>query len=471
MKIRKFIYLILVPFLLLFESCEVLSFEELETNISIPANTAFYGQESVTLYFSCEMDRKKCEDLIQLKKSGSVIPVKFIWNGRNCIFSPEEGFIKGAEYSLNASGQALTADGRYYTMNITRSFIFGTESDIFFITGYEMPGSGDAGNAGALKIHFSKPADSPTFELNFSISPAVKTKKEYAPDMKSVTIIPEEKWDANVFYTWMLRNCYSKDGYLLNRSYTDSFRGNADSMQPAVTGIHPSKEICGNTSVFKERTLNEIYLDEQIAIIFSKEMDFQSVQNGISFSPSLSGFFVRQNGNTFVFHPQNKLKISQEYIMKISDSVRDLNGIPLYEPAYLKFKAANDFLKIDGMYINDINRIIPCKDIQSVKIQETDTIFLDLYFSTSIPPEKKTDVENGVFLENFFPADTSVPELVSIHWNSEGTCFTTRWNNITRSTEDESFFYRLKISGKASGIVNAESEYMEDDTWCVMKFL
>ncbi|MGA1790058.1 MAG: Ig-like domain-containing protein [bacterium] len=83
-------------------------------------------------------------------------------------------------------------------------------------------------------------------------------------------------------------------------------------------------------SPWPEADANDVSLDTNIAVTFSRAMDTNSVEAHFTIDPNISGTFSWLSGNTrVVFQPDTPLESNTEYEVTIDANARDLDGIPL----------------------------------------------------------------------------------------------------------------------------------------------
>jgi len=217
--------------------------------------------------------------------------------------------------------------------------------------------------------------------------------------------------------------------------------------------------------------------DQQcIGFVFSKAMDFTSLENSISFSPTISGQFYQEDkiGHKFIFVPNEKWKINEQYEIKIEKSASDLNGLCLFEDVVERFFTFNTFLDISKIVFDESNvvSIFPSKgiDVLSSSSNNKMEIVVDIYFSTFIPMNERVQTVNSISMNPFFPLSLSNVSLISTNWNDSGSILTMKWQGFVSSFDDEENFYKLNISGGINGPKNEHGEYMKEDVCVIFKY-
>jgi hypothetical protein len=118
-----------------------------------------------------------------------------------------------------------------------------------------------------------------------------------------------------------------KDGIKLGHQFTFSFR-------TAPVELNYSYPNNGEVYVSAGRT---------IQLSFNTYVDLQSVKNGFSISPAVSGTLTYYNSGSYdspsqvIFTPNNALQANTKYTVTLSTAVKDMYGIPMKTPASFSF--------------------------------------------------------------------------------------------------------------------------------------
>lgn len=458
-----------------FTACEIISFEQLETSLSVTVPDGFYENEFIRIEFSLPMNRPETESIITLKQNDYTVETSIHWNGNTCLIKPVNDFLKGSRYSLSINGMAKTDDGRYYTVNIFRSFIFGSEENIFRIKSIEFPVKNSS-----LEITFNKAIDFSSFEKNFLISPYIQVKKEISLNDTKVSITPVQSWDVNQFYTWSIKDSLSSDGYVLDKEYNGSFRYAKDITPLTVNGIYPvsfydQNKHFSNSMILYKSNLSQIPLNGGLAFCFNKSVTEASLMNAMSVSPAISGHLVcNEEKNIYIFVPYKNLENDRSYEVRISDSLKDQNGIGLVQDYRKTFTVSAPYIEVKSISVNDRKydpRNILKSTVSEIPLPESDTIFIDISFSTNIVPEKRNQILSFISLNSYFPDWISSPRLISAGWNKTGDTLSLEFNGFSKTDSRSEVLYRLFIKGGKDSITNTRGEYLKEDSWLFLKLI
>lgn len=453
-------FLLLAMFSKAFFSCGIISFERLETAISVAETADYYDGENIEVSFSAQMLHSTVEKIIALKKDGSKIETEFIWHNEKCLVKPIGGFIPGCAYDFSLRGQARTVDEREYSVAISRKFIFGEKEKIFILEDFISPNESD----GALEFRFNKEIDVARFEQEFKISPYIQTNKEFSVDKKSVNIIPKDTWQINTFYTWTLENLFSADGYKIHTTYSENFMAQSAHVRPKVTCVCPvilNENLEAEKAVFlKDQTLSDLQGKQPLGIIFSKPMDFDSVKSALYFEVNLDGVLLKADECKFIYAPYENYKIAQEYVLTVSKNAKDIFGLEMQSQQNFYFTSDNEFLKIVSVETDLLH--LQENHITEIAIPDDGTLFLNIQFSSDISPKCYKSIESAIKLGAFFPNSANPAKLNSIRPNGKSVVLC--WNNLSKNC-----IYELKILGGKNYLVNDFDEYVEEEQCFYLK--
>lgn len=456
----KSIFLLLAIFSKSFFSCGVISFERLDTEISIAENADYYNGENIEVFFSSKMLHPTVEKIITLKKDGAKIETEFIWQNERCLVKPIGGFIPGCAYDFSLRGQARTADEREYSVAISRKFIFGEKEKNFILEEFFSPKESDA----ALEFRFNKEIDVARFEQEFKISPYIQANKEFSFDKKIVKIIPKDKWQNNTFYTWTLENIFSADGYKIHTAYSENFMAANEHIRPQVICVCPvilNENMETEKATFlKEQSLSALRGKQPLGIIFSKPMDFNSVKNALYFEANLGGVLLKVDEYKFIYAPYENYKIGQEYLLTIDKSAKDIFGLEMQSQKNFYFSSDDDFLKITSIETDSVRLQENC--ITEIYVPDDGTLFLKIQFSSDISSRCHKSIESAIRLGAFFPNSANPAKLNSIRPN--GKSIVLCWNNLSKDC-----IYELKILGGKNYLANDFDEYLEEEKCFYLK--
>lgn len=424
-------------------SCSIINFEELNISSNIDKDEIYFDKNCIKIIFSIPPSALLTEKIITLKEDDSKVDLDFKWNQSECEIKPQTGFKKNSVYNFKICGTLITEDNRNYEIDYSRIFTYGTENDRFCLTAYSNPD--ETAQNKNLILTFNKPVDIPNFEDNFSISPYIKVSKTYSDDNKTITIIPEDNWTVNTYYTWLIKSIDSPEGYKTDKEYTRSFYYSHDYVLPQLVSSN----------------LNDRKITDSLSFIFNKKINLESFENNFSISPYIKGYFT-QNETTVTFHSLSNFEINKEYIIYLPSKICDENNLCLYSDIYKTFTPVNQFLTISSISINEAQNIsLSNESISEIDITNTDSFFIEIIFSSPIKKENLTSAEKAIQIEPFFPASTTYPKLTSASWNQERTKLNLTYSNISKTYNNQ--LYIITVSNSKTYFLTENEEYMEKD--------
>ena len=436
-------------------SCALASFEELETEISANEKSTYYDKESVKIDFSIGMDKASVENLLSLKEDGQRIDASIEWINNSFLVKAKGGFRKGCKYTISIQGDAFASDGRKYSVNIYREFVFGTEADTFLLDKFEERKNA-RGDITSLAFYFNKAVDAGIFEREFNISPYVAIKKEYSDDFTFVEIFPDEKWKANTYYSWKIGKLFSQDGTKIFKDYEGSFLAAKKEKEPELLAACP---VIGDTFL-ESAGLDDLLENQSIGLVFDCEMDQESVERGVSFEPSVQGYWRKVCDTRFIFTPYKNYQIQKQYRLFISDSVEDAWGISFKGEKSVFFTLKNTFVEIEKITVNT-EEIFEGMENQA-KIDEDAPLYIKIYFSKYLCEKSILEIKNAIKFEGFFPLSVQNPRLNSVQVPS-ANCVELCYSNLSAALDGQEALYKIVFRGGENFFFDAQGEYLKED--------
>jgi hypothetical protein len=460
-------FLPLVPAALFLPGCPVVSFDYLDISCSIPEGETNFTGDHIRIDFSREPDREDTEGQLKFYEKDAVAETVFAWEGASLLVRPEKPWQKGQSYSLSLEGSLRTEGGGTYTARLHRVFTYGGTGGSF-----ELLGSSFAGDT--LTLVFSKPPLITSFNEKFSLSPGAEYLAEFFPADSTVRVRPRDVWGLDVSYAWEVKNMISVDGWLMRKEASGIFEGPRDTSLPRLLEICPVSFDNPPALWYQGLSLEGNLLEWQgIGFIFSKPMDEASVKGGISFFPSLKGYFKREGEDRFIFVPEESYRLEEEYRILLADTVKDRMGLSLFEPVQVFFTGAGRYLAVDSVTLDDSNTpLVPGGAMQEHYLRPVTPpapfcLTVNIDFSAAIPPEKRKTALDAVSLSVLFPPSAHNPAPIEARWTRGGSRLSLAWEDLSQSSAAISNYYRLSVTGAAKGPQNAAGEYLKEDLWFV----
>jgi hypothetical protein len=446
-----------------------ISFEYLDISCSVGEGDAYYSGETVRLGFSIQPDPAEIERNLVLGEGGLNRQAVFYWEGPVLHVKPVTGWKKGEHYRISLEGELRMEDGRSYTTGILRAFIYGREGDEFTLDNSAMEN-------GCLVFGFSKAPGVSSFTVLFSLSPDTEYFCDFSGE--TVRVQPKSPWRANTRYTWTIKGMESADGCVMKQEYSGTFSGPPDPEIPVPVELCPvSRQLSSGTGLpylWKRGTPLDGRLEngEGIGFIFSKPMDTPSLRSGISFYPSIKGYFEESGDRSIIFFPEEDYQMETEYRITLSPSIQDSRGTELFEEIHYYFRSFRRYLEIEKISLDSSADLLAPGGL----VQEHRLVFLDppsleahIAFSQAIPPANRKAAGDSVSLSTLFPASAHNPLLVSARWDDGGALLSLFYEDLSPSAGGIDNYYQIKISSGKQGPVNGSGEYLKEDLWYVFK--
>jgi hypothetical protein len=442
-----------------------LSFEYLDISCSVGEGQQYYQGETVALDFSITPGRGETERSIVLTEGGLSRSPVFTWEGRTLHIRPLTGWKKGEHYGLSLDGKIPMEDGRTYTARVLRGFIYGLEGNEFTLVSSAMEHD-------SLVFRFSKTPDVTSFATLFSLNPGM----DYYCDFlgAEVRITPKSPWQINTLYTWTIKGIASGDGYLMKREYSGVFSGPGDLEVPYALELCPVDRSLGQPYLWKRGTGLDRNLEngQGIGFIFSKPMDHGSLRSGISFYPSIKGYFEEAGEHAVVFFPEEDYRLETEYRVTLSQLVKDSLGLSLFEEARFYFTSAGRYLELERVTLDSrADSLLPGGVLQDHLLTPSapPSLGVTIAFSSAIPQANRKGAADAVSLSALFPASALNPALASARWEDGGAVLSLLYENLSPSGAGIDNYYQIKIVSGKQGPVNGAGEYLKEDLWYVFR--
>ena len=455
--------------MVLFFSCNVISFDEYEVDCSQSPAEKYFNGEHIGFSFNCDVVRHYAEQAVTIQSGTHRYEAEYAWSGRSLYVKPSGGWIRGKPYQVSIDGLMRTENNASFHVYTICTFIYGSEAECFYARA--LPETQvDADLQKKLVFTFNKKIEAARFEKAFSIFPSAEYSIELSDDERTLTVSPAPKWKPNTTYAWTVKQLLSSDGWEIQETLSNTFSTNEDAENPALVSLCPVPDTSSDAEWLTDIALDKHISGKQpIGFVFSKPMDFDSLKDAVSISPSLLGYMIPSGDSRtrFLFVPEEYYKIAAEYTLGIAASAAGENGIPLFEKIVSRFYAADTWLSVVGLSLDaDEVSDLSASCIEHALHKNADgnyELTARIVFSHAIADDALTAAANAVTASLLFPLTSASPVKTGVFWNEEKTRLTVTWTRFTVSTDDVRSYYRLKIAGGPAGISDGHGSYMEKD--------
>ena len=464
---RIYIALFFVFFItLIFSGCALVSFEDLSVECNIPETIEYFNEDYICVSFSISPNHKEFEDGVQLSQGTSSVVCNFEWEDKTCKIYPRDNWSYGAAYNFIASKELTMSDGRTYNINIYRTFFYGQNEKYLKLLNCSIKNNSLVGYTDNIVFTFNNSVDILSIKDKLAILPSVSYKLDFSENNKIVTVIPTENWKTNTYYTWELNEIKSKEQYPLDKKYKGAFYSPSDIVQPKLVSIHPVLVDSSSKTWRREKTISDLYVHESLGFVFSEPVDFETVKNSITFTPSLSGTFIESDkeGKEYIYSIQKNWDSETEYQVKISTSLKDKNKIPLYEEYQQFFKPKIEYTDISSILLNSTS-ITDYSEKENVcnltQVQVGAEVTVTINFSMNIDDQFKDTAYKMISISSYFPSSAASPSILHALWLSDSQ-LEILYKGFTKSTLNKNY-YVLTIAGGNKNILSSEGSFLKDD--------
>ncbi len=462
---KNFCVIGLLSLFLVCMSCNVISFDDDDVISEPDESAAWFDGETVNFKFSCAVQHYYAEESVMLKSGNSQYSLSKSWkNERTLAIKPEEGWVKGRIYQASLNGTMYKNSGAIFSAYTVTTFRYGDKNCTFNVI--DMPKSElDCATDYSFSFEFNKKISKLVFEECFSISPSVEYKIDVDDSKQKVTVSPKNKWATNTLYSWEIRSLKSIDNWELQQNLTNTFQTAIDYESPVLEKICPVTDASESAIWFEEKNLNELLSGKMpIGFVFSKTMDFTSVKNSISFSPSINGYFLQadKEGKRFLYVPEDFYALGKKYVVTVSNTARDTNNLRLYREVKESFTSTDKYLELKSVRFDatDVENWTVSPVVHKIS---NNSIYIMLTFSESIEEYKLASVSGSISLSLLFPMSSKSPVKTEVSWNKDRNVLTLGYSNLTVKSSDQTTYYRLKLLGGKSGINTGTGIYLRED--------
>lgn len=324
---NKKILIALPLFSLLLNGCVFFDFDEPRVTSSSPHHLEYsvgLGRE-VRVVFSEEMDKNKTEDAFSLSDDDGELEGSFRWKGKEMVFSPARSLIFGGKYYVvvDSSAEDIHAN------NLKDSY------EIQFYTGNEIgeptvvshtPAYGELvlSDNTPIVVEFSEDLLPESIYDGFSLSPDVSGEITLVGG-RNLVFTPFREYNYGTQYTVSLNeNIQDLAGNSLFEPYSFSFTIGDDFIRPQITSV--TAELI---PLVENTRISGVSKNDTITILFSEEIDAQSLSSGILISPSaprLISTSLVGTATEAVITFTEPLDPETEYEISFNSGITDVNG-------------------------------------------------------------------------------------------------------------------------------------------------
>jgi hypothetical protein len=264
----------------------------------------------------------------------------------------------------------------------------------------------------------------------------------------------------------------------MKQEYSGIFSGPMDPEIPVPVELCPvNRQLSSGTGLpylWKRGTILDGHLEngEGIGFVFSKPMDTPSLRSGISFYPSIKGYFEESGDSSIIFFPEEDYLPETEYRITLSSTRQESRGMELFEEIHYYFTSFRRYLEIEKIILDSsADSLVPGGSVQDhwLVFLNPPSLEAHIAFSQTIPPANRKAAADSVSLSTLFPASAHNPLLISARWGDDGALLSLFYEDLSPSAGGIDNYYQIKISSGKQGPVNGSGEYLKEDLWYVFR--
>lgn len=459
-------------------SCELICFDNLEISIHPSGDKSIlYKDDKIRIDFPEAVDKESFTDAFSVTGPSGVETGDFFWSASSVSFNPLSEFVPGSKYSIAIEGTLETEDGRAYRKNILSRFFYATDAPPPVLLSYSPEDAEVAGNDAVLVFSFSKAIDTESFKEGLQLTPAINHSTVWNEESTIVRISPESGWSNLSPCRWLLSETITdKEGIPLPENQNGLFLVQKNTAATEFLTACPAVDnLDGTFSVTDTLSLDDLTVNQHIAILFSEETDFETLRKSLSFQPDISGYLIELTPKKFLYYINEKLPPAQPYTLAFAEGIETYNGNTAYEDIEIKFTPDIPKLSIVDVQIESHGGLVTSidpEDLSDDKLIDSSGIsYFDagkLYFiirlSAGFPessPANRSEFESTIGIMPLFPPGTAIPNVYSVWWENSSR-LRLMFEGLTEGTEESPVYYRFYINKGSLLSATPEGSYLTD---------
>ena len=464
-----------VFFLLFITSCSLVDFspgDGIRTNPS-RENQIIGENEAIYVSFDFAPEKTSAESLFLVNDYKGRVSGSFSWEGSRLLFTSDEKMIRGRRYVLDYSGSVSKKDGGEVKSEIVIPFFYMTSScSVPLLSSVSPPAGNLIGRDEVLIFAFSKQMDFSSVEKGFKISPDTKHNTEWNADFSELKVTPDDGWKNLTSYTFSFSDdiCCC-DNIPLEAEYSFTYYCDSSHVKPEVLAVYT---VLDNISLSWPRisdNLNTLKYREGLEVLFSVEMDNESVERSLSVTPCTPGRKFWKDEKSLIFIPDNGWQWNENYSLKISETAESADDVAAGSAYKATFNPDINELTLSsiGGKAADGFPVTTCSENLFLNI-DTGPAPPHIYsftfnFSESFMTDtEKEKLQSNINITALFPPDISSPFPVSYTWIGDNS-LTVKYSGFTAYDSGNNIYYHymLTLNGGDSGIKNNRGSFFQED--------
>ena len=452
---------------LLIGGCSLIKFDDSDGLSLNPSDDyqILEEEETIRVRFSESVEKYTAEQIVSLNKREGEIDYTLSWkDSRTLVVSPDDPLVPGILYILEAKGIYHTGGGSNREADRTVPFYYLSKdfSPLQVISSSPEEGS-VSGNNSDIIILFNRSPEEASLIKNLSLSP--NTAYDYALNGAELRISPQDKWENLADYSLTLGSeTLDAAGIPLDPEFELNFAVSAGSGIPSVVNGAPADNDYASSYPYK--TVNPAILEYKDAfrIIFSENMDTDSVDNAFSLEPALAGNSYWVGENALIFVPEQGWVMGTDYTLRIGKEAESADGIVMAEDYYALLRPDIEELELSslecitgGGFTLTSYSPAAAYDLPTNPISPYDIAFTLVFSRPFATNSEKQAAQETVSCYETFSSGGS-PRAATLGWSSD-TTLTITFSGFNADSEKD-HYYIFEITGGEQGIRNDEGSFM-----------
>lgn len=470
------LFVLLIAFLQ--TGCFLISLEQLEiTSYPSEREQIIGASEELWVSFSVPPVETDAEGLFTVRGGGAAVEGDFEWREGRLYFHPVPDLKPGVRYILSVDGTLSSADGRSFNAQHALPFYAGSAENPSELLLYH-PANGEAAALKApLVFSFSRSMINGTLENEIGIDPHRDVEIEWSDGGKTVSITPDEGWEAHTLYTWSIDESVTDGaGIPLQTSYTGTFIAGTAASVPTLLSMEPAG-IFGSSYLVQAGYGRE----DSLRFIFSEAMNVESLEAAFHIDPDLGGTFHQLDRDTFIFDPNNCLVMNTRYFVTIGTECRSSAGNNIASEIRRSFMPDIPAQGIEQVTFTGASEttVLPA-DFRSGSFQMMSfsgpgpdySGSISIRFAETYDEPYRTNIAENLSLHAYFPETVTNPVLITETWNpgsNELTLFYSGFVKSEASPSPEQVLYKLSVPGGAALSMNQNGSFLEEEVWIIFQ--
>jgi len=475
----------------------------------------------ISIKFTKEMNKAITEKSLKISGGKSQAIGRYRWVGNELFFDLQTDLDLGQKYTITMSSEAECLEGNNLPETKEQIFFTGTDRENPTITtqlivhsnltttpltdGYIGVRTDDA-----IQFCFSESMSQNQLDSKISVKPAIIGSFRITPNDQCFTFKPYRQFEHSKIYTFTVSVMEDLSGNPVLEDRVVTFTCGSDLVAPNLVD-NDAGVTAGAITLTEGELITKVEKDSDIVIKFSEPMDRLSTLDAITIDPPVDYSFEWDGANNSVIMKLNdntNFELNKIYTLTIKKSAKDIAGNEMKNYFSSVFRVdgeGSQFIHIStveqiGKDSEENDAPIEIKEPFSPLDMSNDTFPKFYYiFNRSSDADDTINIYHIRIYITDDRADFGSTNLNKLNaMNSVSFTFDSSYDTVSKEyesntigifdikifdTEDisksaidlfiyglkDKSYYRLKIKGKADGLISDDGNYLEDDYLLILQ--